>query len=40
MSRDPRLQPSDVVEIVANAALAVLDNYLIQGLAPAKTHAA
>lgn len=40
LSRDPRLQPSDVVEIVANAALAVLDNYLIQGLAPAKTHAA
>ena len=40
LSRDPRLQPSDIVEIVANAALAVLDNYLIQGLAPAKTHAA
>ena len=36
LSRDPRLQASDVVEIVANAALAVLDNYLIQGLAPAK----
>jgi hypothetical protein len=40
LSRDPLLCASDVVEIVANAALAVLDNYLIQGLAPAKTHAA
>jgi alkylhydroperoxidase family enzyme len=40
LCRDPRLQPSDVVEIVANAALAVLDNYLIQGLAPAKLPAA
>ena len=40
LSRDPRLQPSDIVEIVANAALAVLDNYLIQGLAPAKLPAA
>ncbi len=40
LSRDPMLCASDVVEIVANAALAVLDNYLIQGLAPAKTHAA
>jgi alkylhydroperoxidase family enzyme len=40
LSRDPRLQASDVVEIVANAALAVLDNYLIQGLAPAKLPAA
>jgi hypothetical protein len=40
LSRDPMLCTSDVIEIVANAALAVLDNYLIQGLAPAKTHAA
>ena len=40
LSRDPRLQASDIVEIVANAALAVLDNYLIQGLAPAKLPAA
>lgn len=40
LARDPLLQPSDVIEIVANAALAVLDNYLIQGLAPAKTAAA
>ena len=40
LSRDPRLQACDVVEIVANSALAVLDNYLIQGLAPAKTTAA
>jgi alkylhydroperoxidase family enzyme len=40
LSRDPRLQASDVVEIVANSALAVLDNYLIQGLAPAKLPAA
>ena len=40
LSRDPRLAPSDIVEIVANAALAVLDNYLIQGLAPAKLPAA
>ena len=39
LSRDPRLQPADVVEIVANSALAVLDNYLIQGLAPAKLPA-
>ena len=36
LSRDPQLCGSDIVEIVANAALAVLDNYLIQGLAPAK----
>jgi len=40
LSRDPRLLPSDVLEIVANSALAVLDNYLIQGLAPAKMPAA
>lgn len=40
LCRDPRLQPSDIVEIVANSALAVLDNYLIQGLAPAKLPAA
>ena len=40
LSRDPQLQPPDVVEIVANSALAVLDNYLIQGLAPAKMPAA
>jgi len=40
LARDPLLQPSDVLEIVANSALAVLDNYLIQGLAPAKTAAA
>ena len=40
LSRDPRLLPSDVIEIVANSALAVLDNYLIQGLAPAKMPAA
>jgi len=40
LSRDPRLQPADVVEIVANSALAVLDNYLIHGLAPAKLPAA
>ena len=40
LALDPLLQPSDVLEIVANSALAVLDNYLIQGLAPAKTAAA
>lgn len=40
LARDPLLHPSDVIEIVANAALAVLDNYLIQGLAPARTAAA
>ena len=40
LSRDPRLQTPDVIEIVANSALAVLDNYLIQGLAPAKLTAA
>lgn len=40
LTRDPRLLPCDVVEIVANSALAVLDNYLIQGLAPAKMPAA
>ena len=40
LSRDPRLQAADVVEVVANSALAVLDNYLIQGLAPAKLPAA
>ena len=40
LARDPLLQASDVLEIVANSALAVLDNYLIQGLAPAKTAAA
>jgi alkylhydroperoxidase family enzyme len=40
LARDPLLQVSDVLEIVANSALAVLDNYLIQGLAPARTTAA
>lgn len=40
LARDPLLQASDVLEIVANSALAVLDNYLIQGLAPARTTAA
>jgi alkylhydroperoxidase family enzyme len=40
LCRDPQLQACDVVEIVANSALAVLDNYLIQGLAPAKMPAA
>ena len=40
LARDPLLHSSDVLEIVANSALAVLDNYLIQGLAPAKTAAA
>jgi hypothetical protein len=40
LARDPLLHASDVLEIVANSALAVLDNYLIQGLAPAKTAAA
>ncbi len=37
--RDPLLKPADVTEIVANAALAVLDNYMIQNLAPADTRA-
>lgn len=40
LCRDPLLQASDILEIVANSALAVLDNYLIQGLAPAKLPAA
>jgi hypothetical protein len=40
LARDPLLHAPDVLEIVANSALAVLDNYLIQGLAPAKTAAA
>jgi len=35
LARDPLLKASDVTEIVANAALAVLDNYMIQSLAPA-----
>lgn len=35
LARDPLITPNDVVEIVANAALAVLDNYMIQSLAPA-----
>lgn len=35
LARDPLLKPCDVTEIVANAALAVLDNYMIQNLAPA-----
>jgi AhpD family alkylhydroperoxidase len=35
LARDPLLRPADVTEIVANAALAVLDNYMIQSLAPA-----
>ena len=37
LARDPLLKPADVTEIVANAALAVLDNYMIQSLAPAET---
>ena len=39
LARDPQLKPSDVTEIVANAALAVLDNYLIQSLAPVEARA-
>ena len=39
LARDPLLKPTDVTEVVANAALAVLDNYMIQSLAPAETHA-
>jgi AhpD family alkylhydroperoxidase len=35
LARDPLVTANDVVEIVANAALAVLDNYMIQSLAPA-----
>jgi AhpD family alkylhydroperoxidase len=35
LARDPLITPNDVVEVVANAALAVLDNYMIQSLAPA-----
>ncbi len=38
LTRDPLLKPADVTEIVANAALAVLDNYMIQSLAPASTR--
>ncbi|HUP98671.1 MAG TPA: carboxymuconolactone decarboxylase family protein [Usitatibacter sp.] len=38
LARDPLLRPSDVTEIVANAALAVLDNYMIQSLAPAESR--
>ena len=39
LARDPLLKPADVTEIVANAALAVLDNYMIQSLAPADAPA-
>ena len=39
LARDPQITPNDVVEIVANAALAVLDNYMIQSLAPAAVPA-
>ena len=35
LARDPLLRPCDVTEVVATAALAVLDNYMIQSLAPA-----
>ena len=35
LSRDPALQRTDVEQIVAIAALAILDNYLIVQLAPA-----
>ena len=38
-ARDPRISAADVVEVVANAALAVLDNYMIQALAPAAVPA-
>ena len=38
LARDPLLRPSDVTEIVANAALAVLDNYMIQSLAPVEAR--
>jgi alkylhydroperoxidase family enzyme len=38
LARDPLLKTSDVTEIVANAALAVLDNYMIQSLAPAEAR--
>jgi len=39
LARDPLLKPSDVTEVVANSALAVLDNYMIQSLAPAEAPA-
>ena len=39
LARDPLLKPADVTEIVANAALAVLDNYMIQSLVPAEHKA-
>lgn len=35
LARDPALQRTDVDEIVAIAALAILDNYLLVQLAPA-----
>lgn len=38
LARDPLLKASDVTEVVANAALAVLDNYMIQSLAPAEVR--
>lgn len=37
--RDPLIGRTDLLEVIANAALAVLDNCLIQSLAPANAHA-
>lgn len=37
--RDPLLRNEDVLEVVANAALAVLDDYMIQSLAPSSVRA-
>ncbi|HSJ98048.1 MAG TPA: carboxymuconolactone decarboxylase family protein [Myxococcota bacterium] len=39
LARDPLVSAADVVEVVANAALAVLDNYMIQSLAPSAVPA-
>lgn len=39
LARDPSLGRADMLEVIANAALAVLENFIIQSLAPASVAA-
>ena len=39
LPQDPILTRSEMLEVVANVAAAVIDNYIIQSIAPETTHA-
>ena len=40
LPQDPILTRAEMLEVVANVAAAVIDNYIIQSVAPENTHAA